>query len=109
MTEKMPTDLEDVSVPLVPPSDSANTYYLARRIPPSWQYSDQADWYIPQQTVAYSRKVLRQSTAVETLVGYSSSNHAMFKINELEPIRDLKLLVKDYNVGMRRSFCKSPC
>jgi hypothetical protein len=35
-------------------------------------------------------------TAAEHLVGYSDSNLALFKRNQLEPVRDLKLLVKDY-------------
>jgi hypothetical protein len=58
----------------------------------------------PQQTMPLSHNLLRPYPAVETLVGYSSQNHAMFKINELEPIKDLKLLVKDYNVGLEGSL-----
>jgi hypothetical protein len=34
--------------------------------------------------------------ATENLVGYSDSNLALFKRNQLEPVKDLKLLVKDY-------------
>ncbi|EAT84685.2 hypothetical protein SNOG_08409 [Parastagonospora nodorum SN15] len=37
-----------------------------------------------------------RQTAAEHLVGYSDSNLALFKRNQLEPVRDLKLLVKDY-------------
>lgn len=37
------------------------------------------------------------STAVENLVGYSAQDAKIFKINQLEPIKDLKLLVKDYS------------
>lgn len=35
--------------------------------------------------------------AAENLVGYSTAQPALFKRNQLEPIKDLKLLVKDYN------------
>jgi hypothetical protein len=33
---------------------------------------------------------------VENLVGYSLSDLPLFKRNQLEPVKDLKLLVKDY-------------
>ena len=35
-------------------------------------------------------------TAAEHLVGYSQANVPLFKRNQLEPVKDLKLLVKDY-------------
>ncbi|KAF2086683.1 DUF383-domain-containing protein [Saccharata proteae CBS 121410] len=35
--------------------------------------------------------------AVENLVGYSTAEPAIFKTGQLTPIKDLKLLVKDYN------------
>lgn len=35
-------------------------------------------------------------TATEHLVGYSQSNLPLFKRNQLEPVKDLKLLVRDY-------------
>lgn len=35
-------------------------------------------------------------TAAEHLVGYSLSDVPLFKRNQLEPVKDLKLLVKDY-------------
>ena len=34
--------------------------------------------------------------AAENLVGYSSAQPNLFKRNQLEPIKDLKLLIKDY-------------
>jgi hypothetical protein len=34
--------------------------------------------------------------AAEHLVGYSTAEPELFKRNRLEPIKDLKLLVKDY-------------
>jgi hypothetical protein len=33
---------------------------------------------------------------VEHLVGYSQTNLSLFKRNQLEPVKDLKLIVKDY-------------
>lgn len=35
-------------------------------------------------------------SAAENLVGYSSAKPTLFKRNQLEPIKDLKLLSKDY-------------
>ena len=35
-------------------------------------------------------------TAAENLVGYSTSQPTLFKRNQLEPVKDLKLLIKDY-------------
>lgn len=35
-------------------------------------------------------------SAAENLVGYSSAQPSLFKRNQLEPISDLKLLIKDY-------------
>ncbi|KAF1959814.1 DNA-binding protein-like protein HGH1 [Byssothecium circinans] len=37
-----------------------------------------------------------RQVAAENLVGYSQSNLNLFKRNQLEPVKDLKLLVKDY-------------
>lgn len=34
--------------------------------------------------------------AAENLVGYSTAQPSLFKRNQLEPVKDLKLLVKDY-------------
>lgn len=34
--------------------------------------------------------------AAEHLVGYSQSHTSLFKREQLEPVKDLKLLVKDY-------------
>ena len=34
--------------------------------------------------------------AAENLVGYSTAQPSLFKRNQLEPIKDLKLLIKDY-------------
>lgn len=38
---------------------------------------------------------IRQA-AVDHLVGYSAANVALFKADQLKPVRDLKLLVRDY-------------
>ncbi|OQO01264.1 hypothetical protein B0A48_12817 [Cryoendolithus antarcticus] len=43
----------------------------------------------------HGNKDIRQ-IATENLVGYSTAQSSLFKRNELEPIRDLKLLIKDY-------------
>jgi hypothetical protein len=37
-----------------------------------------------------------RATAAENLVGYSLKDVPLFKRNQLEPVKDLKLLVKDY-------------
>jgi hypothetical protein len=42
---------------------------------------------------------LTLATAVENLVPYSLSQPAIFKTNEFLPIKDLKLLVRDYKVS----------
>jgi hypothetical protein len=39
------------------------------------------------------------SVAVENLVPYSLSQPSIFKANQLLPVRDLKLLVRDYMVS----------
>ena len=36
------------------------------------------------------------ATAAENLVGYSTAQPSLFKRNQLEPVKDLKLLIKDY-------------
>lgn len=41
---------------------------------------------------------------MEHLVGYSTADPAIFKVNQLEPIKDLKLLVRDYSVGSTRTY-----
>ncbi|KAH7077782.1 hypothetical protein BKA63DRAFT_532252 [Paraphoma chrysanthemicola] len=60
-----------------------------------------------------------RQTATEHLVGYSQSHVTLFKRNQLEPIKDLKLLVKDYapiaknaltiliNISSDTEVCKS--
>ncbi|KAH7088339.1 hypothetical protein FB567DRAFT_591744 [Paraphoma chrysanthemicola] len=60
-----------------------------------------------------------RQTAAEHLVGYSQSHVTLFKRNQLEPIKDLKLLVKDYapiaknaltiliNISSDTEVCKS--
>jgi hypothetical protein len=39
---------------------------------------------------------LTTTTAAENLVGFSTAQPTLFKRNTLEPIADLKLLIKDY-------------
>jgi len=42
--------------------------------------------------------------AVENLVPYSLSKPSIFKANQLLPVRDLKLLIRDYAVSILSSF-----
>ena len=37
------------------------------------------------------------ATAAENLVGYSTAQPSLFKRNQLEPIKDLKVLIRDYS------------
>jgi hypothetical protein len=39
-----------------------------------------------------------------TLVGYSQDNIPIFKYNQLEPVKDLKLLIKDYAPIAKNAF-----
>ena len=43
------------------------------------------------------QRTLTLLTACDSLVGYSA-DPPVFKVNQLEPIKDLKLLVRDYPV-----------
>jgi hypothetical protein len=52
-----------------------------------------------EQSSTSSRPELTSATAVENLVPYSLSQPAIFKTNQLLPIKDLKLLVRDYKVS----------
>jgi hypothetical protein len=45
--------------------------------------------------------------AVENLVPYSLSQPSIFKTNQLLPIKDLKLLVRDYKVRSAQLTSKS--
>jgi hypothetical protein len=44
-------------------------------------------------------QVTDSATAVENLVPYSTSKPEIFKSNQLLPVRDLKVLVRDYKVS----------
>lgn len=51
----------------------------------------------PMQPKSYKRIfVLTIGAAAENLVGYSTAQPNLFKRNQLEPVKDLKLLIKDY-------------
>lgn len=39
-----------------------------------------------------------RNVASTNLLGYSTTQPAIFKANKLEPVQDLKLLIKDYPV-----------
>ncbi|TID25126.1 dna-binding protein hgh1 [Venturia nashicola] len=56
------------------------------------------------QFLTHGNTQIRQ-IAVENLVGFSTSNHqSVFKINNLKPIKDLKLLVRDYEPISKNSL-----
>jgi hypothetical protein len=42
---------------------------------------------------------LTPATAVESLLGYSTAQPSVFKDGQLAPVKDLKLLVRDYAVS----------
>lgn len=71
-----------------------NAPCLACRIPASRQHADQTDW--SDEPLHPTTKHISHCAAAEHLVGYSQANPTLWKRNQLEPIRDLKLLVKDY-------------
>lgn len=50
------------------------------------------------RTQRYNKKANSVLTAAENLVGFSTAQPSLFKRNTLEPIADLKLLIKDYTV-----------
>jgi hypothetical protein len=70
------------------------TFCPACGVPPPWQHSDSAVWYNSPSTPPCD--IVNDLTAAEHLLGYSQSHITLFKRNQLEPIKDLKLLVKDY-------------
>jgi hypothetical protein len=45
--------------------------------------------------LSHGNTQIRQ-VAAEHLVGYSTTHTSIFKTNQLQPVKDLKLLVKDY-------------
>lgn len=73
----------------------ANVPVPARRVPAPRQHADQTDWSEQPLLHPTTRRCLHH-VAAEHLVGYSQSNPALWKRNQLEPIKDLKLLVRDY-------------
>ncbi|PBP28519.1 DNA-binding protein HGH1, partial [Diplocarpon rosae] len=56
--------------------------------------------------VSHGNTQVRQ-LAVENLVPYSATQPAIFKTNELLPVKDLKLLVRDYEVRSSREVMKA--
>ena len=82
----MPTGLEEVYIALHPTffHDVANNLQLV-------------------EFIHHGNTPIRQ-LAVENLVPYSLSQPAIFKTNQLLPVRDLKLLVRDYAVSLIHIF-----
>lgn len=100
----MPTELEEVRqvrrTSLIEPADASQP---ARRVFASWQYANPSSWSGKQPhnpaTIQYS-----QWLAAEHLVGYSQTDLPLFKRNQLEPVKDLKLLIKDYAPIAKNAF-----
>lgn len=51
---------------------------------------------VRDQNYYLQRNTLTTTTAAENLVGYSTAQPSLFKYNNLEPIRDLRLLIRGY-------------
>lgn len=75
----------------------------ARRISAPWQYADPTSWS-EQQPHHPAAVQGSQLPATEHLVGYSQTNQPLFKRNQLEPVKDLKLLIKDYAPIAKNAF-----
>lgn len=93
----MPTELEEVRLNqnTIEKDNMSLTSFIARRVPSPWKHSNSTNRY---DATLYSktRSVLKTMPAAENLVGYSTEQPNLFKRNQLEPIKDLKLLIKDY-------------
>lgn len=70
-------------------------------IPPPWQYPDQTNRLVAQPMYPCLRRLTRRITACENLVGFSTAQPDLFKRHQLLPVRDLKLLIRDYTVRPR--------
>lgn len=77
------------------------TLRAARRVSSPWKCPNTEYWYV-NQLLDYLLLIDQQSAA-ENLVGYSDSDVSLFKRLDMEPIRDLKLLVRDYPVSLSYS------
>ena len=76
------------------PESRSSRVSIARRVPPPRQHADSTSWSdLPHHPAIESRS---HQAAAEHLVGYSQADVPLFKRNQLEPVKDLKLLVKDY-------------
>lgn len=67
----------------------------ACRIPSPRQHANSTDWYIDLLQEPYAA-ANGHCAAAENLVGYSTAQPSLFKYNQFEPIKDLKLLIRDY-------------
>jgi hypothetical protein len=76
----MPTELEDVCIGF---SSSRQIIDIAQLV----------------EFIHHGNTPIRQ-LAVENLVPYSLSQPSIFKVNQLLPVQDLKLLVRDYAVSL---------
>lgn len=96
----MPTELEEVLYPSPMLLQRLLTLLMlpARRVSPSWQYSNTADRCDLQTTSPSSNNGTHSFLAAENLLPYSKTQPVIFKVAQLRPVKDLKLLVKDYAV-----------
>ena len=97
----MPTELEDVCIHALnqaPEGLKADSRLcIAARIFAPWQYPDPANRY--HISIAHIDYISTNFTvATENLIPYSRTQPSLFKSVQLAPIKDLKLLVKDYAV-----------
>jgi hypothetical protein len=103
----MPTELEEVrhqtacSLELFRKSLTCSRTRPARGVSSSWEHPDKADWCVARTSRRLPGVTETDSSrkACENLVPYSSSQPSVFKTGQLLPVRDLKLLVRDYDVG----------
>ncbi len=80
----------------------------ARRLPPPWQHPDPPSGYALTIAILCSaRNQAHTPAATENLVPYSRAQPAIFKTAQLQPVKDLKLLVRDYAVSRSHAKCST--
>jgi hypothetical protein len=101
-TVDMSKDLEDVCLTTsrIFPSDlMTDDSITAGGVSAPWKHPNPANRYTKSfRSLIPSYRLIKALKAADELVGYSTSQHALFKTGQLTPIKDLKLLVKDYAV-----------
>ena len=92
----MATELEEVRCIAPFPAGKRSLMFTACRVPPSRKYSNTSDRYKNGATNKNNFEKADEITAAENLVGYSTADPNLFKRRQLEPIKDLRVLIKDY-------------